>query len=352
MSLTFLKDFRKTMDKMESVSTCFDPPSFWYHTGNYALNKILSGSFTRGIPNARVSTLAGVSGAGKSYILCNILKNAQLSGATCLVLDSENALDGNFVTKIGVDIDPEKWIYVGVSTIEDVTAVVSEFITSYVKAYGKDNPDAPKVVIALDSLDMLMSNAENEKFEKGVQTGDMGGRTRLFKHLLRTITNKIARTNIAFICTHQTYMNQDITNGLGEQIVNNAVRYSASQIAIFKALKLKDGMEIKGVRVKAECYKSRFAKPGTKIEIEVPYDKGMDQFSGVLDMMIEKGIVSQGGAWYTLSLPDQEPIKFQRKNLDMDLFKKMLSHPIIADDETLFEEADKTSNVEVEPDED
>jgi RecA/RadA recombinase len=284
--------------------------------------------------------------SGKSLLTCGIIKNAQEAGAIALVLDSENALSEDFVQALGVDTSPEKYIYVGVTTIQDVTVVLSEFITGYEKEYGRDNFAAPKILLVLDSLDMLLTDGEAEKFEKGIQTGDMGGRTKMFKHLLRTIVAKITRLPMTFLCTHQTYLNQDMLNGLGEQIVNNAVRYSASQIALLKGLKLKDGQDIKGIRVKAECYKSRFAQPGIKAELEVPYETGLDQFSGVIDMLVEMGVVTQGGAWYSFEVPGKDPIKFQRKNLTPELFEQFLKHTKIQEEESLFAKADVLEPIE------
>ena len=69
---SFISNFTKSLKKLETVSTSMAPPSFWIDTGNLVLNKILSGSFRRGIPQGRISTLAGPSGSGKSYIAGNV----------------------------------------------------------------------------------------------------------------------------------------------------------------------------------------------------------------------------------------------------------------------------------------
>ena len=335
MTLPFLKDFRKSMDKMATVTTNFSPPTHWFSTGNMALNKSLSGSYLRGVPIGRVTVFAGESGAGKSFLCGNTIRSAQEDGAFILVIDSENAMDQGFLTALGVDVSPDKLMYVGVVTIQDVTAVLSEFITGYEKEYGKDNPEAPKVLIALDSIDMLLTDAENEKFEKGDQTGDMGQRTKLVKHLLRTIVSRISRLNIAFLATHQVYVNQDITNGQGKWIVNNAVRYSASQIALISKLNLKEDSEIVGIRMRVDTYKSRFAKLGTRVEINVPYERGMDPYDGVLDNFIDEGIVEQGGAWYTMKLEGQEPIKFQKKGFGKEIFDKAMQFTKLREDDEL-----------------
>lgn len=529
MSLPFMKKFQKSVEKLENVTTDFSPPKHWYHTGNYALNRIMSGSLLKGVPESRVITLAGPSGcipaneiitvyrcqapenqlhtpvsqegndeqsqevkdvrsnlasfikkvyetevaflknqigqgfdahahidgtavptaiidvidsckssdpalylvntpdgwlpifeffekkernclsimttnnsilcstdhllkkdvdentgewryarevvvgdyistqdgyeqvikiddfgtlpvydfqvahpeqrywagtgveshnSGKSFLLGNILREAQKEGAFIVVLDSENALDKVFLENIGVDTSPEKLFYAGVVTIGDTVSVVSEFITSYIKEYGQDNPDAPKIVMCLDSLDMLLTDSENDKFDSGRQTGDQGQKAKNLKHLLKTVVNKIARTRITFINTHQVYLNQDMLNGEGKYIVNNAVKYAASQIFLITKLKLKEGQEVNGIRMRVETYKSRFAKLGSKVEIEVPYETGMNPFSGLLEPLKDEGIITQSGAWYSyIDQETGEEKKFQRKNFDHDLFHEILKHP-------------------------
>ena len=176
--MKFLKDFKKAVSKIETVSVNFAPPRTWYSTGNYAINKILSGSYMKGVPESRVTILAGPSGSGKSFVACNIMREAQKAGAFILVLDSENALDPVFMSKIGIDCDEEKLAYVQVSLISDVTAVLSEFISGYEKEHGRDNPDAPPVFIVLDSFDMLLTDAESAHFDAGQQRGDQGQRAK------------------------------------------------------------------------------------------------------------------------------------------------------------------------------
>lgn len=333
MALAFLKEFRKKLEKLEDVITNFDPPSFWYSTGNYAINKAVSGSYTKGIPQGRITCLAGPSGAGKSFELCNILMNAQHeAGAFVLALDSENALDRGYMSKIGMKLDEDNFQYAGVTTFSHVVTVVSDFIKSYVAAYGYDNPDAPKVVIALDSIDMLLTDTEDEHFNKGDQKGDQGQRAKQGKHMLRTLVSRIKRLPMAFLVTHQVYPNTDMTNGQGAWIINNAIRYSASQIFLITHGRLKEEGVTMGIRMKVEAYKSRFARLGTKVEVEVPYDAGMSKFSGLLDLLEDNKIIT-GGPWKGLQLPGQEIIKFQERHLNDELFAKIMTHPIIAEEE-------------------
>lgn len=352
MGLSFLKDFKKTMDKMDSVNTDFSAPSFWYSTGNLALNRVVSGSFTKGIPQGRVTAIAGPSGSGKSFITSNVLQHAQEKGAFVFLIDSEHAIDTGYLKKIGVDVSEDKFLYAGVTTFSDVVKLFSEFVADYEKAYGRNNPDAPHVVIALDSIDMLITDSENSNFESGVQKGDQGQRAKQSKQLLRTIVSRVKRNNMSFILTHQVYPNTDLLNGQGLWIVNNAIKYSASQILLVTPAKLKEGSDIIGVRMRVECYKSRFAQPGIKTELEVPYSTGVNPYSGLLDILEDLGVVKSAGAWKSVEFPDGEVKKFQTKHLDEELVEKLLSHPIIVESEkNILELIDDDSNYENEHEE-
>ena len=316
---------RKKFQNLKIVRWIFHRRRYGILRGNYAINRILSGSLLKGIPQSRVTILAGPSGSGKSFLLSNIFRQAQQEGAIILALDSENALDFGYLTKIGVDVSEDRFIPVSVVTITDVVKVVSEFISAYIKAYGKSNPDAPKVIIGLDSIDMLLTESENDNFDSGTQKGDQGQRAKQMKHFLRTIVSRIKSLNITFIGTHQVYP-ADVMQGEGAWAINNAVRYSASQIALITKLRLKEDSEIIGIRMRVETFKSRFAKLGSKVEVEVPYTTGMDPLSGSLDFFLSEGILKQTGAWYTA----EDGTKFMRKNFTQEIFDRLIKHPKIA----------------------
>ena len=334
--LPFLKGFKKELEKLENVSMDFRPPQHWYSCGNMAVNKILSGDYYRGVPQGRVTILAGPSDTGKSFLLSNIFKGAQNDGAFILAIDTENALDHEYLTKIGVDVNPERFMGVAVVTISDVVTVVSDFIKMYEKEYGKYNDNAPKVLIAIDSLDMLLTDAENEHFNSGVQKGDQGQRAKQMKAFLRTTVSRIKALNIGFIGTHQVYP-ADVMEGEGKWKINNAIRYSASQIILITKLKLREGEVVTGIRMNVETFKSRFAKLGSKVTVNVPYDKGMNPYSGLLDLLEADGVVEKNGAWYTAKLPGAE-FKFQSTKLDEALVTKLMAHPKITGLAKAFEE--------------
>lgn len=340
-NLGFLKDFRKTLEK-QSLSTGIKKPLGWWSTGNLALNKALSGSFQRGIPVGRITLFAGPSGSGKSFISSNIMREAQRNGAHILVLDSENALDIEYLVKIGVDISEERLTYVAVDTIEDVNSACSEFFSMYEKEYveGNKNVDIetlPKVLIVLDSIAMLSTETEAENYDKsGTVKADQGIRSKRTKSMLRMILKKISRLPIAMVATDHVYP-QDIMLGDGPWAITNSTKFAASIIGIITKLKLKEDAEVVGVRMRFETYKSRFAKIGTKVELEVPYNAGMAKTTGLIDLLEEKGLLKKDGNSKAIDI-DGEYVKFNPKKLDDELITKLLSHSQLVKEETMVEE--------------
>lgn len=310
----FLTGLTKSLQKSGFDVGEAPPPRWWISTGNFVLNKIISGHFNRGIPQGRLTALVGPAQAGKSFILCNIIREAQKEGCFCIMIDSEHALDDGFATAIGIDVD-NNYKHVEVDTISDTVTVVSTILDGYKKEYGTSE-DPPKLLIAIDSLDMLVTDTEADNFiKKGIIKGDQGQKNKQLKAMLRQFVHAVKKHNITMVVTDQVYKNQDLLNGEGLWIIKDAVRYSLSQIVLLTKLKLKndksDPRAITGIKMKCEGFKTRFAQPMQSVTIEVPYSSGMDPYNGLLAIAKDLGIVQQAGAWYTY-----DGNKFQSKNFE------------------------------------
>lgn len=317
--MSFIEDVNKTLVKSGMEAGRGAPPRFWFSTGNFVLNKIFSGSYYRGYPQGRILCLAGPSQSGKSFLTANAMKAAQEDDAYVVALDSENALDDDFASAIGVDVS-SNYTHVHVNTMSDFKKASTSVIEGYRAQYGED-ADAPKVLLVCDSLDMLETETESDHYRKGRVVGDQGQRSKQLKSILRPLVHAIKNLNISMIVTHQVYKNQDIRNGEGVWIVNDAIKYSLSQILLLKKLKLKDGEDkskVEGIRMVCEGYKTRFTKPYQTVTIEVPYDTGMDKFNGLLESAEGIGVVSKGGSWYQYKTGKDENsiVKFQKKDFD------------------------------------
>jgi recombination protein RecA len=334
MALSFLKKFKNDVAKLDTVGVGIKKTELWLSSGNYALNRALSGDFTKAIPLGKISLFAGPSGSGKSFIAGNLCLHAQLAGYHVVYLDSEHAIDVDYLSKIGVDVSEDKLTYLSVTTIEDVNQVLANFFRGYIKENGKDNYEAPRVLIVLDSLAMLSSETEMENYEgKGVVKGDQGQLAKRRKAMLRMAVGYLGRLPIGMVLTDHVYP-QDIMLGDGAWAITNSTKFSSSIIGIVTKLKLKEEGEVTGVRMRFETYKSRFAKLGTKVELEVPYNKGMSPFSGLLDLLADMGlpfkdstIPGKKQGWKVCEI-NGEDFFFRPAELTHEVVQKLLQHPL------------------------
>lgn len=62
MGLPFLDKFKKEVAKLETVGVGIKETEVWLSTGNYALNRALSGDFKKGVPLSKITLFAGPSG--------------------------------------------------------------------------------------------------------------------------------------------------------------------------------------------------------------------------------------------------------------------------------------------------
>lgn len=332
MALSFLKKFKDDVAKLDTVGVGIKKTELWLSAGNYALNRALSGDFTKAIPLGKISLFAGPSGSGKSFIAGNLCLHAQLEGYHVVYLDSEHAIDVDYLSKIGVDVSEDKLTYLSVTTIEDVNQVLANFFRGYIKENGKDNYEAPRVLIVLDSLAMLSSETEMDNYEgKGIVKGDQGQLAKRRKAMLRMAVGYLGRLPIGMVLTDHVYP-QDIMLGDGAWAITNSTKFSSSIIGIVTKLKLKEEGEVTGVRMRFETYKSRFAKLGTKVELEVPYNKGMSPFSGLVELLEEMGVIAKGTQpgekTSFVATIGEERVVFKERDINHEIVRKLLKHPL------------------------
>lgn len=303
--MKFLKDFEKSVAKIEGVGGSSLPPRYWHSFGNYVLNKIMSGGLFRGIPQGRITGVVGPSGSGKSFICGNLVREAQKDGAFILVIDSENALDDEYMEKIGVDTT-QNYMYKSVTTIPQVSQIVSTFLKGYKAEYGSD-VNAPKVLVVIDSLSMLMTETELSNYESGDIKGDQGQLAKQTKAMLKTFVQDIKNLNVSMVVTGHVYKNQDVKNGEGVWIVNDGIKFSLSQILLVTKLRLKGEKagEFEGIEMRCNSYKTRFAKPFQTVEIQVPYETGIDPYSGLIETAVALNIIARSGSRYSIVGKDE-----------------------------------------------
>jgi recombination protein RecA len=310
--------FRKEITKsIDGLSIGFNDPTDWVSTGNYALNYLISGDFNKGIPLGKVTVFAGDSGAGKSYICSgNIVKHAQEQGIFVVLIDSENALDEQWLKDLGVDTSDSKLLKLSMAMIDDVAKTISTFMSDY-----KALPDGerPKVMFVIDSLGMLLTPTDVNQFEAGEMKGDLGRKPKALTSLVRNCVNMFGSYNVGMVCTNHTYASQDMFDPDDKISGGQGFIYASSIVVAMKKLKLKedeDGnkvSEVNGIRAACKIMKTRYAKPFEGVQVKIPYTTGMSPYSGLVDLAEKKGLLKKEGNSLVFVTSDGEIIKQFRK---------------------------------------
>jgi RecA/RadA recombinase len=313
-----ISKFRKDITKsIQGLSIGFNDPTDWISTGNYALNYLISGDFDKGIPLGKVTVFAGESGAGKSYICSgNIVKNAQDQGIFVILVDTENALDESWLHALGVDTGPDKLLKLNMSMIDDVAKAISTFMTDY-KALPEE--ERMKVLWVIDSLGMLLTPTDVNQFEAGDMKGDMGRKPKALTALVRNSVNMFGSYNVGLVCTNHTYASQDMFDPDDKISGGQGFIYASSIVVAMKKMKLKedeDGNKISdvmGIRAGCKVMKTRYAKPFEGVQVKIPYETGMNPYSGLTDLAEKKGLLKKDGNRLMFVTSDGEIIKQFRK---------------------------------------
>jgi RecA/RadA recombinase len=299
--------FTKSITKsIKGISTGFNDPDTWISTGNFALNKRISGNFAYGVPLGKITMFAGESGSGKSFICSGgIVKHAQEQGIFCVLIDSENALDEAWLKAVGVNTSPDKLMRISASLIDDVAKIISDFVEAYKTDYlDVPKEDRPKVLFVIDSLGMLLTPVEVAQFEAGDMKGDMGRKAKQLKALVTNITNMIGNLNIGIVMTNHTYASQNMFDSTPTISGGSGIIFASSIVVMMAKLKLKkdeDGnktTDVQGIRSMCQVAKTRYAKPFEKIELEIPYSTGLDPYSGLFDYFVSKSVLPRTGNKY------------------------------------------------------
>ena len=249
-------------------------------TGSYAFNALLSGSLHGGLPQNKITAIAGESATGKTFFLMGIIKHfldANPEGGVML-FESESAITKQMVVDRG--IDPKRMVILPVTTVQ-------EFRTQSLKvldAYLQQSSDIRRpLFLALDSLGMLSTTKEVEDTADGKETRDMT-RAQVLKAAFRVLTLKLGKAKVPMVVTNHTY---DVVGSMfptKEMGGGSGLKYAASSIVDLSKRKDKEGTEVVGNIIHCKNHKSRLTIENKMIDVRLTYNKGLDRYYGLLEL--------------------------------------------------------------------
>ena len=269
--------------------------SGYIDTGSYIFNALLSGSIYDGLPNNKITALAGESATGKTFFalgMCKQFLNDNPDSAV-IYFESESAITKNMIEERG--IDSSRIVIVPVTTIQ-------EFRTQSIKIldqYMKDKTEM-KMCFVLDSLGMLSTTKEIEDTASGSETKDMT-RAQLVKGAFRVLTLKLGKAGVPLIVTNHTY---DEMGLFAKKVMGggSGLKYAASSIIFLSKKKEKDGKDVIGNIVHCKNEKSRLTVENKMVDVMLSYDTGLDRYYGLLELAIKYDIFKQSST--RVELPD------------------------------------------------
>lgn len=326
----------------------------WLSTGNALLDVAISNRPYGGLPVGRIAEITGLEQSGKSLLSTHLLAETQKKGGVAVLIDTETAVNREFLEAIGVDIS--KLLYVSVDTVEGIFEAC-ETIIEKIRTSDKNR----LVTIVVDSVAAASTKKELEAdYDKDGYATD---KAIIISKAMRKITNMIGRQNICLVFTNQLRqkMNAMAFSDPWTTSGGKALAFHASVRLRLKSMgQLKIGDRIVGIKVRAQVVKNRLGPPLRHADFSIFFDRGIDNYGSWLGVMKDNKLVKQAGAWYEYIDTDTgEVIKFQSKDfadilkneeLKDQIYRKICEVSILQYKNSASEEVDETTDVANESD--
>ena len=281
-------EFASIVDEGIAAGDC----DSYVDTGAYILNALCSGSIFGGLPQNKVTALAGESSTGKTFFALSIVKNflEQNADGEVVYFESESAISKDMMETRGIDV--KRVGLVPVTTVQDFRTQSIKIVDEYMK-FKKE--DRPPMLFVLDSLGMLSTTKEVQDATDGKETRDMT-RAQVIKSIFRILSLKLGQAGIPLIVTNHTYEVVGAYVPTKEMGGGTGLKYAASSILFLSKKKEKDGTEQVGNIIKVKAHKSRFTKENSIVETRLFFDElGIDKYYGLLELGQQYGVFERVG---------------------------------------------------------
>ena len=238
-----------------------------------------------GLPQGRVIEIFGPESSGKTTLTLQAIAECQKTGGTAAFIDAEHALDPNYASKLGVNVDEL------LLSQPDTGEQALEVTDMLVKSGSVD-------LIVIDSVAALTPRAE---IEGDMGDHHMGLQARLMSQALRKITGNIQRSNCMVIFINQIRMKIGVIFGNPETTTGgNALKfYSSVRLDIRRIGAVKEGEEVVGNETRVKVVKNKVSPPFKQAEFQIMYGEGINVEGEILELGQKLELIEKSGSWYS-----------------------------------------------------
>jgi len=330
-------------------------------TGSFLLDQAIG---VGGYPFGRVIELFGPESCGKSTSALHAIacaqseKNPTGSPEPCMYIDYEHDFDIAYAKSLGVDISPDKLIYIQPSTFEEGMTCALPFIQE-----GKVRVVVIDSVAAMLPMDNVPGLAQ-DKPSMGEQKQPMT-QARLMAMMLQQIRPIVSEQGIVFILLNQTRDVIDMTGhgrrGRFKKVSTpggKALKFYCSVRIEFQPIQGLKGKiidlatgeqkdQVVATKIRATVVKNKVAAPYQKAEFIIRFGVGIDEILSIVHCAVARNLgVVKDKAIYTLDpalLVKDVPAKirgindvikyFEANTEQFDILKEGLRRQIVTERE-------------------
>ena len=262
----------------------------WISTGSTVLDTIISNSAEGGgVPVGKLTEIVGEEATGKSLLSYMILKDCQDRGGIPVLIDTENAVNEDFLELLGMKLYPEgQLIYVQVDSVEKVFSAIENMIRKI-----KENRNDKLCCIVWDSIAGTSTKAEIQG-EYGDSTIGLGAR--LIGQGLRKSIRFIGNQRIALVFLNQV---REKIGGMvfGDPTISPGGKavpfFSSVRVKLYSGGKVKAGQDTIGVGIKPKIIKNRLGPPHREAELKMYFNRGLIDEESWLDVLLKSDVAEK-----------------------------------------------------------
>lgn len=250
-------------------------------TGSLSLDMALGGF---GIPRGRVIEIYGPESSGKTTLALHVVAQAQKLDGIAAFIDAEHALDPSWAKKLGVDLE---------------TLLVSQ------PGSGEEAMHITEMLIRSNAVDVVVVDSvaalvPRKELEGEIGDSHVGLQARLMSQSLRKLTGAISKSKTSVIFINQIREKIGVMFGSPETTPGGRALkfYSSCRIDVRRIGQIKDGEAVVGQRVRAKVVKNKVAPPFRVAEFDMMHSDGISYEGDIIDLGLEKKVVSRSGAWF------------------------------------------------------